>query len=66
MDLFFDGEVFIYTDYKTKYIVHPNYELKINRARTKKVNFVTAGKVGSPTDFNSEKYTKIRSVIKPT
>lgn len=29
MDLFYDGKNFIYTDYNAKFIVHPNYELKI-------------------------------------
>lgn len=44
MDLYFDGEKFIYTDYKAKFIVHPNYEMKIKGKKTKKVNLVTAGK----------------------
>ena len=28
MDLYFDGLAYIYTDYFTKYIIHPNYTIK--------------------------------------
>lgn len=59
MDLFFDGKSFIYTDYKTKYIIHPNYKMKIDRNKTSKVNFVTASKVKDPTEFKLKKYTKV-------
>ena len=37
MDLFHDGTSFIYTDYKNKFIIHPNYELKIDGKKKKKV-----------------------------
>ena len=31
MDLYYDGECFIYTDGVSKFIVHPNYKMKISR-----------------------------------
>lgn len=58
MDLYFDGEKFIYTDYKAKFIVHPNYEMKIKGKKTKKVNLVTAGKVTDPKEFKMKKIQK--------
>ena len=59
MDLYFDGEKFIYTDYKAKFIVHPNYEMKIKGKKTQKVNLVTAGKVTDPKEFKIKKYRRI-------
>ena len=59
MDLFFDGKSFIYTDYKTKYIIHPNYKMKIDRNKISKVNFVTAGRVADPKEFKLKKYIKV-------
>ncbi len=48
MDLYFDSlkgkHAFIYTDYKTKYIVEYQYDLKIRRKRVKKAFVITAGK----------------------
>ena len=29
MDLYYDGECFIYTDGRSKFIVHPNYKMKV-------------------------------------
>ena len=58
MDLYFDGECFIYTDGKSKYIVHPNYRMKISREVVKLVNFITATKVKDPMEFTLPKYTK--------
>ncbi len=34
MDLYYDGECFIYSDGVSKFIVHPNYKMKISRARS--------------------------------
>ena len=59
MDLFYDGKNFIYTDYNAKFIVHPNYELKIKGKKTTKVNLVTAGRVTNPSEFLMKKYRKI-------
>ena len=44
MDLYYDGECFIYTDGFSKFIVHPNYQMKVSREVVKLVNFITATK----------------------
>ena len=61
MDLYYDGDSFIYTDYKSKFIVSPNKPIKIDGRKLEKVNFVTAGKVTDPTEFeNDGRYRKIK------
>ena len=60
MDLYYDGECFIYTDGKSKYIVHPNYKMKISREVVKLVNFITATKVRDPMEFTLPKYKKVK------
>lgn len=59
MDLFYDGAVFVYTDYKAKFIVHPNYEIKTPKGKTNKVNFITATKVTDSNEFRLPKYRRI-------
>lgn len=59
MDLFYDGSKFIYTDYKNKFIIHPNYTLRMESGKIKKVNFITAGKVKDVKDFNNTRYIKV-------
>ena len=59
MDVYFDGAVFVYTDYKNKFVVHPNYDIKISRKRKRKVTFVTAGVVTDVNEFILPKYKKI-------
>ena len=59
MDLFYDGECFIYTDGVSKFIVHPNYKMKISREFVAHVNFITATKVKAPAEFTLPKYRKI-------
>ena len=59
MDLFYDGSVFVYTDYKAKFIVHPNYEIKTPKGKTNKVNFITATKVTDSNEFRLPKYRRI-------
>lgn len=54
MDLYWDGEAYIYTDYSSKFIIHPAYEMKISRNKTKKVNIITVGKA-NPTEFDDKK-----------
>lgn len=56
MLLFFDGEAFIYTDMRYKYIVHPSYEIKVSRKKEEHVNFITAGVVTDPKEFTNRKY----------
>lgn len=59
MDLFFDGDSFVYTNYKVKFIIHPNYEIKINRKKTMKANYITATKVTDANEFKLGKYKKV-------
>ena len=59
MDLYYDGECFIYTDGTSKFIVHPNYKMKISRELVAQVNFITATRVKDPAEFTLPKYQKI-------
>ena len=59
MDLYYDGECFIYTDGESKFIVHPNYQMKISREVVKLVNFITATKRTDKKEFNGKRYVKI-------
>ncbi len=58
MDLYYDGKCFIYTDGQSKFIVHPNYKMKVNREIVKLVNFITATKIKDPAEFTLPKYRK--------
>ena len=60
MDLYFDGECFIYTDGQSKFIIHPNYKIKINREEVKLVNFITATRRTDKKEFNGKRYVKIQ------
>ena len=46
MDMSYDGEAFIFTNGNTKFVIHPNYEVKIDRKKTQKVVFITATQLG--------------------
>ena len=59
MGLYYDGECFIYTDGTSKFIVHPNYKMKISRELVANVNFITATRVKDPAEFTLPKYLKI-------
>ena len=59
MELYYDGECFIYTDGKSKFIVHPNYKMKISREIVKRVNFITASRRIDKMEFNGKRYIKI-------
>jgi hypothetical protein len=59
MDLYYDGECFIYTDGNSKFIVHPNYQMKVSREVVKLVNFITATKRTDKKEFNGKRYIKI-------
>lgn len=59
MDLNYDGECFIYTDGVSKFIVHPNYKMKICRELVVQVNFITATRIKDPAEFTLPKYRKI-------
>ena len=60
MDLYYDGECFIYTDGQSKFIVHPNYKMKVNREEVKLVNFITATRRTDKKEFNGKRYVKIQ------
>ena len=61
MDLYYDGNCFIYTDGVSKFIVHPNYKMKISREVVKIVNFITATKIKDSAEFSLPKYQKIEA-----
>lgn len=60
MNLYYDGECFIYTDGLSKFIIHPNYKMKVNREEVKLVNFITATHRTDKKEFNGKRYVKIQ------
>ena len=60
MDLYYDGECFIYTGGLSKFIIHPNYKMKVNREEVKLVNFITATRRTDKKEFNGKRYIKIQ------
>ena len=61
MDLYYDGECFIYTDGQSKFIVHPNYQMKVSREVVKLVNFITATRRTDRKEFNGKRFIKIEA-----
>ena len=59
MDLYYDSECFIYTDGQSKFIVHPNYQMKVSREVVKFVNFITATRRTDKKEFNGKRFIKI-------
>ena len=43
----------------SKFIVHPNYQMKVSREVVKLVNFITATKRTDKKEFNGKRYIKI-------
>ena len=60
MDLYYDGECFIYTDGQSKFIIHPNYQMKVSREVVKLVNFITATRRTDKKEFNGKRYIKVQ------
>ena len=61
MDIYYDGDCFIYTDGVSKFIVHPNYKMKISRELVANVNFITATRIKDPAEFTLPKYKRIKT-----
>lgn len=59
MDLYWDGDAFIYTDSINKFILKPNYIIKQRGGKIKRVNFITAMRVLNLGEFNLPKYKKV-------
>lgn len=61
MDLYYDSrtENFTYTDGKSKYIVHPNYSIKLASRKKKVVNFITAQKLDEHEIFIGNRFKKL-------
>lgn len=61
MSLYHDsnGDKFVYYDGSVKYVVHPNYSLKLPSGKARVVNFITAYK-SNGSEFNKQNFTKIR------
>lgn len=62
MRLLFDTKnpSFLYLDGLNKFVVHPNYEIKINGNKTKTVNFITADRLTNLTFLNGSRYIEIK------
>ena len=61
MELYYDGKCFIYTNSQSKFIIHPNYKMKINRDLIATVNFITATRRIDKQEFNGKRYIKIEN-----
>ena len=48
-----------YTDGFSKFIIHPNYKMKISREVVKRVNFITATRRTDKNEFNGKRFIKI-------
>lgn len=61
MEIYHDGKAFIYFDRERneKFIVHSNYNLKVNGKKGKVVNYITAGKSNSQ-EFMLKKYKRVK------
>ena len=61
MSLYHDskGDKFVYFDGSAKYVVEPNYSLKLPSGRERVVNFITAY-TSNVSEFNQRNFTKIR------
>lgn len=60
MSLYYDTTTknFTYTNGSVKYVLHPNYKIKLKSGKTRVVNFITASKTDGK-EFNQKNYRKI-------
>lgn len=60
MSLYYDTTTknFTYTNGSVKYILHPNYKIKLKSGKTRVVNFITASKTDGK-EFNQKNYKRI-------
>ena len=65
MRLYFDNNTdrkkrnFVYLSNKSKFIIHPNYEVKLKNGKTKVVNFITAQKLNKNERFDGSRFDRI-------
>lgn len=61
MRLYFDTDKdrFVYHDGKVKYVIDPDYELKISRKKKRKVVFITASTTNGK-EFNKANYVEVK------
>lgn len=65
MQLYFDNNTdtkkrnFVYVSNKSKFIIHPNYEMKLKNGKTKVVNFITAQRLNKNERFDDNRFDKI-------
>ena len=65
MRLYFDNNTdrkkrnFVYVSNKSKFVIHPNYEVKFKNGKTKIVNFITAQKPNKNERFDGSRFDRI-------
>lgn len=65
MKLYFDHNVdikkrnFIYVSNKSKFVIHPNYEIKLKNGKKKVVNFITAQRLNKEERFAENRFERI-------
>jgi hypothetical protein len=65
MKLYFDNNTdkkkrnFVYVSNTSKFIIHPNYEIKFKNGKTKVVNFITAQRLNKNERFDDGRFEKI-------
>ena len=64
MKLYFDNNTdkkkrnFVYVSNTSKFIIHPNYEIKFKNGKTKVVNFITAQRLNKNEKFDGGRFEK--------
>lgn len=62
MAIYYDSELrtFVYTDDKNKFIIHPNYNIKLSGKKKVVSNFITAQRLHPQECFHEKKYLPIK------